>query len=215
MEVNESLLKELSKKAINIRRNIIEMVYMASSGHPGGALSIVDILTVLYFYEMKVDLLNPKAENRDRFVLSKGHASPALYATLAEKGFIKKEELRKFRSINSLLQGHPDMKKIPGVDMTTGSLGQGLSAANGMALAGKLDQKSYRVYCMLGDGEIEEGQIWEAAMSASHYKLDNLCVIVDNNNLQIDGEISKVMSPYPIDKKFEAFGFEVLRNRWS
>ena len=215
MEINESLLKELSKKAINIRRNIIEMVYMASSGHPGGALSIVDILTVLYFYEMKVDLLNPKAENRDRLVLSKGHASPALYATLAEKGFIEKEELRKFRSINSLLQGHPDMKKIPGVDMTTGSLGQGLSAANGMALAGKLDQKSYRVYCMLGDGEIEEGQIWEAAMSASHYKLDNLCVIVDNNNLQIDGEISKVMSPYPIDKKFEAFGFEVLRNRWS
>ena len=215
MEINESLLKELSKKAINIRRNIIEMVYMASSGHPGGALSIVDILTVLYFYEMKVDLLNPKAENRDRLVLSKGHASPALYATLAEKGFIKKEELRKFRSINSLLQGHPDMKKIPGVDMTTGSLGQGLSAANGMALAGKLDQKSYRVYCMLGDGEIEEGQIWEAAMSASHYKLDNLCVIVDNNNLQIDGEISKVMSPYPIDKKFEAFGFEVLRNKWS
>ena len=215
MEINESLLKELSKKAINIRRNIIEMVYMASSGHPGGALSIVDILTVLYFYEMKVDLLNPKAENRDRLVLSKGHASPALYATLAEKGFIKKEELRKFRSINSLLQGHPDMKKIPGVDMTTGSLGQGLSSANGMALAGKLDQKSYRVYCMLGDGEIEEGQIWEAAMSASHYKLDNLCVIVDNNNLQIDGEISKVMSPYPIDKKFEAFGFEVLRNRWS
>ena len=215
MEVNESLLKELSKKAINIRRNIIEMVYMASSGHPGGALSIVDILTVLYFYEMKVDLLNPKAENRDRLVLSKGHASPALYATLAEKGFIKKEELRKFRSINSLLQGHPDMKKIPGVDMTTGSLGQGLSSANGMALAGKLDKKDYRVYCILGDGEIEEGQIWEAAMSASHYKLDNLCVIVDNNNLQIDGEISKVMSPYPIDKKFEAFGFEVLRNRWS
>lgn len=215
MEINESLLKELSKKAINIRRNIIEMVYMASSGHPGGALSIVDILTVLYFYEMKVDLLNPKAENRDRLVLSKGHASPALYATLAEKGFIKKEELRKFRSINSLLQGHPDMKKIPGVDMTTGSLGQGLSSANGMALAGKLDKKDYRVYCILGDGEIEEGQIWEAAMSASHYKLDNLCVIVDNNNLQIDGEISKVMSPYPIDKKFEAFGFEVLRNRWS
>ena len=215
MEINESLLKELSKKAINIRRNIIKMVYMASSGHPGGALSIVDILTILYFYEMKVDLSNSKDENRDRFVLSKGHASPALYATLAEKGFIEKEELRKFRSINSLLQGHPDMKKIPGVDMTTGSLGQGLSAANGMALAGKLDQKSYRVYCMLGDGEIEEGQIWEAAMSASHYKLDNLCVIVYNNNLQIDGEISKVMSPYPIDKKFEAFGFEVLRNRWS
>lgn len=215
MEVNESLLKELCKKAIKIRRNIIEMVYMAASGHPGGALSIVDILTVLYFYEMRVDLLNSKDENRDRFVLSKGHASPALYATLAEKGFIEKEELRKFRSINSLLQGHPDMKKIPGVDMTTGSLGQGLSAANGMALAGKLDKKDYRVYCMLGDGEIEEGQVWEAAMTSSHYKLDNLCVIVDNNNLQIDGEISKVMSPYPIDKKFAAFGFEVLRNRWT
>ena len=215
MEVNESLLKELCKKAIKTRRNIIEMVYMAASGHPGGALSIVDILTVLYFYEMRVDLLNSKDENRDRFVLSKGHASPALYATLAEKGFIEKEELRKFRSINSLLQGHPDMKKIPGVDMTTGSLGQGLSAANGMALAGKLDKKDYRVYCMLGDGEIEEGQVWEAAMTSSHYKLDNLCVIVDNNNLQIDGEISKVMSPYPIDKKFAAFGFEVLRNRWT
>ena len=215
MEVNESLLKELCKKAIKIRRNIIEMVYMAASGHPGGALSIVDILTVLYFYEMRVDLLNSKDENRDRFVLSKGHASPALYATLAEKGFIEREELRKFRSINSLLQGHPDMKKIPGVDMTTGSLGQGLSAANGMALAGKLDKKDYRVYCMLGDGEIEEGQVWEAAMTSSHYKLDNLCVIVDNNNLQIDGEISKVMSPYPIDKKFAAFGFEVLRNRWT
>ena len=215
MEVNESLLKELCKKAIKIRRNIIEMVYMAASGHPGGALSIVDILTVLYFYEMRVDLLNSKDENRDRFVLSKGHASPALYATLAEKGFIEKEELRKFRSINSLLQGHPDMKKIQGVDMTTGSLGQGLSAANGMALAGKLDKKDYRVYCMLGDGEIEEGQVWEAAMTSSHYKLDNLCVIVDNNNLQIDGEISKVMSPYPIDKKFAAFGFEVLRNRWT
>lgn len=215
MEVNESLLKELCKKAIKIRRNIIEMVYMAASGHPGGALSIVDILTVLYFYEMRVDLLNSKDENRDRFVLSKGHASPALYATLAEKGFIEKEELRKFRSINSLLQGHPDMKKIQGVDMTTGSLGQGLSAANGIALAGKLDKKDYRVYCMLGDGEIEEGQVWEAAMTSSHYKLDNLCVIVDNNNLQIDGEISKVMSPYPIDKKFAAFGFEVLRNRWT
>ena len=215
MEVNESLLKELCKKAIKIRRNIIEMVYMAASGHPGGALSIVDILTVLYFYEMRVDLLNSKDENRDRFVLSKGHASPALYATLAEKGFIEREELRKFRSINSLLQGHPDMKKIPGVDMTTGSLGQGLSAANGIALAGKLDKKDYRVYCMLGDGEIEEGQVWEAAMTSSHYKLDNLCVIVDNNNLQIDGEISKVMSPYPIDKKFAAFGFEVLRNRWT
>lgn len=211
----ENFYNELEEKAINIRRNIVEMVYMASSGHPGGALSIADILTVLYFTEMEISPLNPKDENRDRFILSKGHASPALYATLVERGFIKKDELRKFRSINSLLQGHPDMKNIPGVDMTTGSLGQGLSAANGMALAGKLDKKDYKVYCLLGDGEIEEGQVWEAAMTAGHYKLDNLCVIVDNNNLQIDGVISEVMSPYPIDKKFEAFGFEVLRNRWS
>lgn len=210
MEVNESLLKELSKKAINIRRNIIEMVYMASSGHPGGALSIVDILTVLYFYEMKVDLLNPKAENRDRLVLSKGHASPALYATLAEKGFIEKEELRKFRSINSLLQGHPDMKKIPGVDMTTGSLGQGLSAANGMALAGKLDKKDYRVYCILGDGEIEEGQVWEAAMAASKNKLDNLCAILDYNHLQIDGKVEDVAGLVDVQAKFESFGFKVI-----
>ena len=207
----EELYKELEEKAISIRRNIVEMVYMASSGHPGGSLSIADILTVLYFLEMNVSPIEPKDENRDRFVLSKGHASPALYATLAERGFIKKEDLRGFRSINSILQGHPDMKKIPGVDMSTGSLGQGLSVANGMALAGKLDKKDYRVYCLLGDGEIEEGQVWEAAMSASHYKLDNLCVIVDNNNLQIDGVVSEVMSPYPIDKKFKDFGFEVLK----
>lgn len=207
----ENFYNELEEKAINIRRNIVEMVYMASSGHPGGALSIADILTVLYFTEMEISPLNPKDENRDRFILSKGHASPALYATLVERGFIKKDELRKFRSINSLLQGHPDMKNIPGVDMTTGSLGQGLSAANGMALAGKLDKKDYRVYCLLGDGEIEEGQVWEAAMTAGHYKLDNLCVIVDNNNLQIDGVISEVMSPYPIDKKFKDFGFEVIK----
>ena len=207
----ENFYNEIEEKAINIRRNIVEMVYMASSGHPGGALSIADILTVLYFTEMEISPLNPKDENRDRFILSKGHASPALYATLVERGFIKKDELRKFRSINSLLQGHPDMKNIPGVDMTTGSLGQGLSAANGMALAGKLDKKDYRVYCLLGDGEIEEGQVWEAAMTAGHYKLDNLCVIVDNNNLQIDGVISEVMSPYPIDKKFKDFGFEVIK----
>ncbi len=207
----ENFYNELEEKAINIRRNIVEMVYMASSGHPGGALSIADILTVLYFTEMEISPLNPKDENRDRFILSKGHASPALYATLVERGFIKKDELRKFRSINSLLQGHPDMKNIPGVDMTTGSLGQGLSAANGMALAGKLDKKDYKVYCLLGDGEIEEGQVWEAAMTAGHYKLDNLCVIVDNNNLQIDGVISEVMSPYPIDKKFKDFGFEVIK----
>ncbi len=206
----ESLYDELKLKATKIRRNIVNMIYLASSGHPGGALSITDILTVLYFTEMNVDPLNPKDENRDRFVLSKGHASAALYATLAERGFIQNEDLLGFRKLDSNLQGHPDMNKVPGVDMTTGSLGQGLSTANGMALAGKLDNKNYRVYCVLGDGEIEEGQIWEAAMSASHYKLDNLCVIVDNNNLQIDGTVDKVMSPYPIAEKFESFGFNVI-----
>ena len=213
MKINN--VSELKKIANDVRIGIIEEVYNAQSGHPGGALSVADILTVLNFNEMNIDEKNPDMQNRDRLVLSKGHASPALYSVLANKGFFSKEELKTFRKIDSNLQGHPDKNKVKGVDMTTGSLGQGLSAANGMALAGKLDQKSYRVYCMLGDGEIEEGQIWEAAMSASHYKLDNLCVIVDNNNLQIDGEIFKVMSPYPIDKKFEAFGFEVLRNRWS
>lgn len=206
----ESLYEELKSKALKIRRNIVNMIYLASSGHPGGALSITDVLTVLYFTEMNVDPLNPKDENRDRFVLSKGHASAALYATLAERGFIKTEDLVGFRKLDSNLQGHPDMNKIPGVDMTTGSLGQGLSTANGMALAGKLDNKNYRVYCVLGDGEIEEGQVWEAAMSASHYKLDNLCIVVDNNNLQIDGTVDKVMSPYPIAEKFESFGFNVI-----
>lgn len=206
----ESLYDELKLKATKIRRNIVNMIYLASSGHPRGALSITDILTVLYFTEMNVDPLNPKDENRDRFVLSKGHASAALYATLAERGFIQNEDLLGFRKLDSNLQGHPDMNKVPGVDMTTGSLGQGLSTANGMALAGKLDNKNYRVYCVLGDGEIEEGQVWEAAMSASHYKLDNLCVIVDNNNLQIDGTVDKVMSPYPIAEKFESFGFNVI-----
>lgn len=207
----ESLYDELKAKALRIRRNVVNMIYLASSGHPGGALSITDILTALYFTEMNIDPLNPKDENRDRFVLSKGHASAALYATLAERGFIKNEDLLGFRKLDSNLQGHPDMNKMPGVDMTTGSLGQGLSAANGMALAGKLDNKNYRVYCVLGDGEIEEGQVWEAAMSASHYKLDNLCVIVDNNNLQIDGTVDKVMSPYPIVDKFESFGFNVIQ----
>ena len=166
--------------------------------------------SVLYFKELNVDEHNPQNEDRDRFVLSKGHASAALYATLAERGFFPKDELVEFRKLDSRLQGHPDMKHIPGVDMSTGSLGQGLSAANGMAIAGKLDEKKYRVYCALGDGEIEEGQVWEAAMSSSKYKLDNLCVIVDNNNLQIDGTIENVMSPYPIDKKFEDFGFHVI-----
>lgn len=200
-------LKEIAKK---IRLGIIESVYSGQSGHPGGSLSIADIMAVLYFYEMNIDPENPKEENRDRLVLSKGHCAPALYSVLANRGFFDVEELQTLRNIESRLQGHPDMKKIPGVDMTTGSLGQGLSAANGMAIAGKLDNKDYRVYCILGDGEIEEGQIWEAAMAANKYKLDNLCVIVDNNNLQIDGTIEEVMSSYPIDEKFRSFGFQVI-----
>ncbi len=203
-------LKNLQEISRRIRRNIIEMVYFAASGHPGGSLSIVDILTILYFKELRINVNNPKDENRDRLILSKGHCSPALYSVLAEKGFIPKEDLKTFRKIDSYLQGHPDMNKVPGVEMTSGSLGQGLSVSNGIALSGKLDQKDYRVYCILGDGEIEEGQVWEAAMSASHYKLDNVCVIVDNNNLQIDGKITDVMSPYPIDKKFESFGFNTI-----
>ena len=203
-------MENLKEKALNIRKNIIEMIYLAQSGHPGGALSCADLLTVLYFSEMNVDINNPKDENRDRLVLSKGHASAALYATLAEKGFFAKEELKGFRNINSMLQGHPDRKKILGVDMSTGSLGQGLSVANGMALAGKIDGKDYRVYCIMGDGEIEEGQVWEAAMTAGHHKLDNLCVIVDNNGLQIDGKVTDVMNPMPIDEKFKSFGFNVI-----
>lgn len=202
------MVDSLQEKAKNIRKNIVEMVYQASSGHPGGSLSVADILTALYFSELRIN--NVSDENRDRMVLSKGHCSPALYATLSKKGFIPEEDLKSFRKVASYLQGHPDMKKIPGVDMTSGSLGQGLSVANGMALAGKLDNKEYRVYCVMGDGEIEEGQVWEAAMTSSHYKLDNLCVIVDNNNLQIDGEISEVMSVYPIKEKFQSFGFEVF-----
>ena len=206
----EQEVEFLQEKAKQIRRGIIEAVYSNQSGHPGGSLSIADILAVLYFKEMNVDSKQPDLEDRDRLVLSKGHCSPALYSTLANRGFFEVDELKTFRNINSRLQGHPDKKHIPGVDMTTGSLGQGLSAANGMAIAGKMDEKLYRVYCILGDGEIEEGQIWEAAMSASKYKLDNLCVIVDNNNLQIDGTIEEVMSPYPIDEKFRSFGFEVI-----
>ena len=193
-----------------MREDIIEEIYSAKSGHPGGSLSIADILTVLYFREMNIHPENPDWEERDRFVLSKGHCSPALYSCLANRGFFPVEDLKGFRNINSYLQGHPDKNKVPGVDMTTGSLGQGLSAANGMAIAGKVDKKDYRVYCVLGDGEIEEGQIWEAAMAASQYQLDNLCVIVDNNNLQIDGTIEEVMSSYPIDEKFRSFGFQVI-----
>ena len=204
-------VKELENMAKEVRKGIIEAVYHAQSGHPGGSLSVADILTVLYFNELNIDENNSKWEDRDRFVLSKGHCSPALYSCLANRGFFPVEDLKTFRNIDSYLQGHPDMKKIPGVDMTTGSLGQGLSAAVGMAIAGKMDNKSYRVYSVLGDGEIEEGQIWEAAMSANKYHLDNLCVIVDNNNLQIDGTIEEVMSPYPIDEKFRSFGFEIIK----
>lgn len=200
-------LKEIAKK---VRKGIIEAVYNGKSGHPGGSLSIADIMTVLYFNEMNVFPENSKEDNRDRLVLSKGHCAPALYSALANRGFFEIEELKTLRNIESRLQGHPDMKHIPGVDMTTGSLGQGLSAANGMAITGKLDNKDYRVYCILGDGEIEEGQVWEAAMASSKYNLDNLCVIVDNNNLQIDGTIEEVMSSYPIDEKFRSFGFQVI-----
>ncbi len=201
---------EIENKAKEIRRDIIEQVYRASSGHPGGSLSIADIMAVLYFDELNIDEKNPKWEKRDRLILSKGHCSPALYGALAERGFFDKEDLKGFRNINSKLQGHPNMNDVPGVDMSSGSLGQGLSVANGMAISGKLDNKNYRVYCILGDGEIEEGQVWEAAMASNKYKLDNLCVIVDNNNLQIDGTIEEVMSSYPIDKKFESFGFKVI-----
>lgn len=204
-------VEELEKMANTVRKGIIEEVYNGQSGHPGGSLSVADILTVLYFHELNIDEKNPKWEDRDRVVLSKGHCSPALYSCLANRGFFPVEDLKTFRKIDSYLQGHPDMNKIPGVDMTTGSLGQGLSAAVGMAIAGKMDKKDYRVYCILGDGEIEEGQIWEAAMSAKKYALDNLCVIVDNNNLQIDGTIEEVMSPYPIDEKFRSFGFEMIK----
>lgn len=203
-------INELQTAANEIRKGVIEAVYSAKSGHPGGSLSIAEILAVLYFNQMNIDEKNPKAPGRDRLVLSKGHTSPALYSALALRGFFDTNELKGFRNINSNLQGHPDMKKVPGVDCSTGSLGQGLSIANGMAIASKMDSEGIRVYCICGDGEIQEGQIWEAAMTASHYKLDNLCVIVDNNNLQIDGKVSEVMSVYPIDEKFKSFGFEVI-----
>lgn len=203
-------IEDLKMKAKEIRKDIIEEVYNAKSGHPGGSLSIADIMAVLYFNELKIDEKNPRWEDRDRVVLSKGHCSPALYAALAERGFFSKETLKSFRKIDSNLQGHPDLNKVTGVDMTSGSLGQGLSVANGMAISAKIDNNDYRVYVILGDGEIEEGQVWEAAMTANKYKLDNLCVIVDNNNLQIDGTIEEVMSSYPIDEKFESFGFNVL-----
>lgn len=204
-------VKELENIAKKIRLGIIEQVYNGKSGHPGGSLSCADILTVLYFNQMNISPENPKSPKRDRFVLSKGHASPALYSTLAHRGYFDIEELKTFRNIESKLQGHPDMNKVPGVDMTTGSLGQGLSVANGMALSSKLNSDGLRVYCLVGDGEIQEGQIWESMMSSAHYKLDNLCLIVDNNNLQIDGEVDKVKNIYPIDEKLKSFGFEVIK----
>ncbi len=201
---------ELEKMANEIRKDIVTAVHSAKSGHPGGSLSSADIFTYLYFEEMNVDPANPKWEDRDRFVLSKGHVAPGLYSTLAEKGYFPKEDLKTLRHTGSYLQGHPDMKHISGIDMSSGSLGQGVSVAVGMAAAGKYDKKDYRVYTLTGDGEIQEGQIWEAAMWAGHRKLDNLVVIVDNNNLQIDGSVEDVCSPYPIDKKFEAFNFHVI-----
>ena len=208
--MNEARIKELKNIANDVRIGIIDSTHAAKCGHPGGSLSIADILTYLYFEKMNIDPKNPKMENRDRFVLSKGHTAPGLYATLAHRGFFPVEDLLTLRKIDSYLQGHPDMNKIPGVDMTTGSLGLGISAACGMALAGKIDNKDYRVYTIIGDGESEEGQVWEASMFASHYKLDNLCVILDLNGLQIDGPITEVMNPTPHDKKFEAFGFHVI-----
>ncbi len=201
---------ELQKKAVEVRKGIVSSVHSAKAGHPGGSLSAADIFTYLYFEEMNIDPKNPKDENRDRFVLSKGHTAPGLYSALALRGFFPEEDLLTLRHTGSYLQGHPDMKHIPGVDMSSGSLGQGLSTAVGMALAAKMQQKDYRVYALCGDGEIQEGQIWEAAMFAGDRKLDNLCVIVDNNNLQIDGAIDEVCSPYPIDKKFESFQFHVI-----
>lgn len=203
-------VENLQSIASSIRIDVIEMITKAKSGHPGGSLSIADILTVLYFEEMNIKVEKPKWEDRDRLVLSKGHAAPALYAVLAKKGYFPKEELKTLRKLGSFLQGHPDMKKTPGVDMSTGSLGQGLSAANGIAIAGKLDKKDYRVYTIIGDGELQEGQIWEAAMSSAHYKLDNLTAFVDLNGLQIDGSNEEVMNVSPVDKKFEAFGWNVL-----
>ena len=208
--MEQSKILELKRIANRIRTNIIEEVYNAKCGHPGGSLSIADIMTYLYFVEMKVDPKEPKLSDRDRFVLSKGHTAPALYATLAERGFFPEEDLKTLRKTASYLQGHPDMKGVPGVDMSTGSLGQGISTACGMALSSKLDGSPFRVYTILGDGESEEGQVWEAAMFAAHYKLDNLVAILDLNGLQIDGPITEVMNPTPHDEKFLAFGWHVI-----
>lgn len=208
--MDSTIKKQLKITACKVRMGIIEGVYSAKSGHPGGSLSICDTLTYLYFAKMNIDPKNPKMEDRDRFVLSKGHCAPALYSVLAERGYFPKEELKGLRHIGTMLQGHPDMKHIPGVDMSSGSLGQGISAAVGMALSGKMYNKDYKVYAALGDGEIEEGQVWEAAMFAAHKNLDNLTIIVDNNGLQIDGKVIDVCSPMPITDKFAAFGWHVI-----
>ena len=208
--MEQAKLNQLKKTAAQIRLDILEGVHAASSGHPGGSLSIADIITYLYFEEMNVDPKNPKMADRDRLVLSKGHTAPALYAALAEKGFFDKAEIKNLRQVDSFLQGHPDMKGTPGVDMSTGSLGLGISAACGIALAAKIDKKDYRTYTIVGDGESQEGQVWEAAMFAAHNKLDNLCVFFDWNGLQIDGKITDVMNPTPYKEKFEAFGFNVI-----
>lgn len=208
--MDKTKIAELKGIAAEIRKGALEAVFSASSGHPGGSLSIADVMAYLYFYEMKVDPANPKWEDRDRLVQSKGHTSPALYATLSLRGFFPREDLKTFRQATSYLQGHPDMKHIPGVDMSTGSLGQGVSAACGMALAAKLQGKDYRTYAIVGDGECEEGQVWESAMFAAHKKLDNLCFFVDFNGLQIDGPITEVVNPTPIDEKFRAFGWNVI-----
>ena len=205
--MTQSEKKQLQITACKVRMGVIESTYGAKAGHPGGSLSAAEVFTYLYFKEMNIDPKNPKWEDRDRFVLSKGHTTPGLYATLANRGFFPVEDLPTFRHIDSYLQGHPNMNTVPGVDMSTGSLGQGISTAVGMAMAAKYTGKANRVYTLLGDGEIQEGQVWEACMAASHYKLDNLCVIIDNNGLQIDGDVAKVMSPYPIVEKLEAFGF--------
>ncbi|MBE7064392.1 MAG: transketolase [Ruminococcaceae bacterium] len=208
--MDSSKLNELKLTAAKIRRHVIESVAAANSGHPGGSLSATDIITVLFFDEMKIDSKNPSWADRDRFVLSKGHAAPAYYAALAIKGFFPEEDLVTLRKTDSYLEGHPSMRKVPGCDMSTGSLGQGISCAVGMALAGRIDKKDYRVFSILGDGELEEGQVWEAAMAAAHYGLDNLVAFVDHNNLQIDGNIADVMNPNPVADKFAAFGWNVI-----
>ena len=208
--MEQAKIKALKQTAAKVRLGVLEAVFSASSGHPGGSLSITDILTYLYFEEMNIDPANPKMDGRDRLVLSKGHTAPALYSVLANRGYFDVDLLKTFRQVDSILQGHPDMKHIPGVEMTTGSLGLGISAACGMALAAKIDGKDYRTYAMLGDGETQEGQVWEALMFGAHYKLDNLCIVIDWNGLQIDGAIVDVMNPTPYDKKLEAFGWNVI-----